>query len=111
MNMASGKIADYWNAKLEALEKRLEEGLDDEERKGFLQWGETWRSYRLQSVELMTGGNGSIMPLRVNLFYSQITKQRAEVLESIMAGLCRVRWEWVQHLRRDSKGTASANAR
>jgi len=86
INLASKKISEYWDAKLAAVEKRVEKKLDVEQRRRFSESKERWRSYRMQEVEFRTDffAGGSIQPLVANMCYAEITEHRVTGLLSLL---------------------------
>jgi uncharacterized protein YecT (DUF1311 family) len=85
LNMASSQIAEYFDRKLVALEKKVEQKLDSEERKRFSKSRERWQAYRRMEVDFVAAffEGGSILPLMANQQYSEITQHRVEELESL----------------------------
>src|SRR3954454_16146825 len=83
MNQASKKIADFWDAKLVRLEKKVESKLDRQERKKFLESKKFWQKYRSSEVSFRAHffEGGSIQPLIANSAYSQLTEHRVIELE------------------------------
>src|SRR3954463_14675145 len=65
MNLASKKLADYWNARLAAVQARIESKLDAKERKEFAGSHKRWHSYRTAEITFRAGlyEGGSIQPL------------------------------------------------
>jgi len=86
MNDASGKIAEFWDAKLASIEKQLTHELNDEQRKQFADAKEQWQNYRAKEVDLETDlfAGGSIQPLIANETYSEITQSRVAELEGFL---------------------------
>lgn len=84
MNRASGKIAEFWDAQLAAIEQRRAESLQGEQKTRFAESQAAWRQYRIQQVEsrseIFTGG--SIRPLIKNRIYAELTERRVKELES-----------------------------
>lgn len=85
MNLASLKIAQYWDEKLASIEARVTQKLDAEEQKAFADSKARWRSYRKKEVQFRTDffAGGSIQPLIANESYSEITGHRVAELESL----------------------------
>src|SRR6266536_6432546 len=85
MNLASKKLADFWDSKLIAIEGRIEGRLDGKEGKEFADSKKRWRSHRSSEVAFRSGffAGGSIQPLIANAAYSQITEHRVVELESL----------------------------
>jgi uncharacterized protein YecT (DUF1311 family) len=87
MNVASGKLAQYWDQKLAAIEAKVELRLYGRERKDFIQSRDRWRSYRSAEVAFRASlfDGGSIQPLIANTAYSLITEHRVNELESLFS--------------------------
>ncbi len=92
MNVASKKLADYWDGKLVAAQAKIERKLDAKERKRFVQSHKHWLSYRAGEVAFRAGlyEGGSIQPLVANTTYSEITAHRVSELDSLICALAGV---------------------
>jgi uncharacterized protein YecT (DUF1311 family) len=95
MNQASKAIADFWDARLLAAEKKIESKLDGQERKKFLTSKQLWQKYRSNEVSFRASFSegGSIQPLIANSAYSQITEHRVIELETLFRDALRNRAE------------------
>jgi uncharacterized protein YecT (DUF1311 family) len=87
MNLASKKLAEYWDAKLHAVDLKIEGRLDGKQRKEFAQSRKRWRSHRAGEVAFRASFSegGSIQPLTANTAYSEITEHRVGELESLFS--------------------------
>lgn len=85
MNLASNKLAEFWDARLSAIEGTIEGRLDDRERKQFEESKTRWRSYRAGEVTFRASffDTGTMQPLIANTAYSQLTEHRVSELESL----------------------------
>lgn len=85
MNNASGKLAEFWEQKLKAIEQKIEAKLNKKERKQFAKSRQRWRSYRTGEVAFRARffEGGSIQPLIANTAYYEITEHRVSDLESL----------------------------
>jgi uncharacterized protein YecT (DUF1311 family) len=86
MNLASGKIADFWDARLAIAERQVEKKLTEAEQSKFAKTKELWRNYRIAEVKFQVSlwEGGSIQPLVANQSYSGITEQRVADLETFL---------------------------
>ena|ERR1041385_8944529 len=89
MNLASKKLADYWEAKLVAIQAKIERKLEAKERKDFTQSSKRWRSFRTGEVAFRASlyEGGSIQPLIANTAYAEITEHRVGDLDSLLEEL------------------------
>ena len=87
MNLASKKLADYWEAKLVAVQTKIESKLDAKERKEFAQSNKRWQSFRTGEVAFRARlyEGGSMQPLIANNAYSEITEHRVSELQSLLS--------------------------
>lgn len=87
MNLASKRLADYWDDRLAGVQAKIERKLDAKERKQFVQSNKRWLSYRAGEVAFRAGfyKGGSIQPLVANTAYSEITEHRVSELESLLS--------------------------
>ena len=116
MNLASEKLAQFWNARLTAIEAKIEGRLSIRERNRFADSKERWRSYRATEVSLRAGlyEDGSMRPLLLNAAYTQITEHRVSELESLFRDALAGRGEpggpasGSQPIRSETNSTSSA---
>jgi len=83
MNVASAKIADYWDRRLATIEKKIEAKLGAADQKAFSASKVRWSQHRSMEVTLRAGffEGGSIQPLIANSHYALMTEHRVIELE------------------------------
>jgi len=111
MNLASKKIADYWDKVLAAAQAKIEHNLDAREHKQFVQSHKHWLSYRTNEVAFRAVfyEGGSIQPLIANTAYSEITEHRVSELESLLSEALAGRFEPVGAAKRSQAVRSQTN--
>ncbi len=86
MNIASGKISEYWDKKLAEVEKKVALKLDAEEKVQFEASKKRFISYREKEVEFRTSfyGRSKIRPLIESGVHSNLTKNRVREMEILI---------------------------
>jgi uncharacterized protein YecT (DUF1311 family) len=84
MNVASGKIAEYWDRRLASVERRIEGKLDGDALKAFAASKARWNQHRSLEVSFRASffEGGSIQPLIANSHYAGMTEHRVAELEA-----------------------------
>jgi uncharacterized protein YecT (DUF1311 family) len=84
MNMASAKIADYWDGRLLLIQSRIEGKLPAEVLKKFETSKKRWFRYRSEEVAFRDGlgERGSMSSMLKSCYYAMLTKHRVIELEA-----------------------------
>jgi uncharacterized protein YecT (DUF1311 family) len=87
MNIAFGKIAEYWDKKLAEVEKKVTRKLTDVEKVEFEASRRRFLAYREKEVEFRTSfySGGTIRSSMASGVYTSMTKQRVQEMEMLLA--------------------------